>query len=204
MGLDAGPRITLPGPTLPPQLHSLRDAGIAAVIGDRRRAAKKSTPGWLITALVTVVLLGIGVAGVFSMMPHVASGGDSTGPQADPNSSATPKEVETATAPPPATFSLAKSVEVTGFRFSGDAKKPEVHYIVVNHSGSGLDDVMVYVTLRSSSAKPGQPPLSRFSFHTPALGPFESKEMMSQIEKLPRPGALPEWQDLRAEVELGQ
>jgi hypothetical protein len=75
---------------------------------------------------------------------------------------------------------------------------------VVNHSNSGLEDVMVYVTLRASGSKPGQLPLSKFSFHTPKLGPFESKEMTSPIEKLPRSGSLPEWQDLRADVALGQ
>jgi hypothetical protein len=28
--------------------------------------------------------------------------------------------------------------------------------------------------------------------------------MSSTIDKLPRPGALPDWQDLRADVQLGQ
>ena len=115
-----------------------------------------------------------------------------------------PKEVEASTVPP-VSYPLSKSVEVTGFRFSADAaKKPEVHYVVVNHSSAGLDDMTVYVTLRASSAKPGQPPLSRFSFHTASLGAFESREMSSTIDKLPRPGALPDWQDLRADVQLGQ
>jgi hypothetical protein len=203
--IDPGPRTTTPGPSLPPQLLSLRNAGIATVANQRQRAPKKPTPGWLVTTVVTVVLLGIGVTGVFTLMPHVASGDATPAAPTAPIKAAAPKEGGASTIPPAAPFSLAKAVEVTGFRFSTDpSKKPEVHYVVVNHSNSGLEDVMVYVTLRASGAKPGQPPLSKFSFHTPNLGPFESKEMTSPIEKLPRPGSVPEWQDLRADVSLGQ
>ena len=62
----------------------------------------------------------------------------------------------------------------------------------------------IYVTLRSADAKPGQPPVCRFSFRAPTLAPFESKEMTSPIEKLTRPVALPEWQDLRSDVQVAQ
>jgi hypothetical protein len=201
---DAGPRITLPGPALPAQLHSLQNAGIASILADRVSPARKGAPGWLIATLLTVLLVGVGMFAVFEVLPRMVAGGNSTPPVPVADKS-TPKEVEASTVPPLASYPLSKTVEVTGFRFSGDAgKKPEVHYVVVNHSSAGLDDMTIYVTLRASSAKPGQPPLSRFSFRTTSLGPFESKEMTSPIEKLPRAGALPEWQDLRADVQLGQ
>ena len=94
---------------------------------------------------------------------------------------------------------------MTGLRFSTDAnKKPEVHYIVVNHSSVGLNDFTVYVTMRAPAARPGEPPLSRFSFHAASLGPFEAKEMTASLDKLPRADALADWQNLRAEVALGQ
>jgi hypothetical protein len=60
----------------------------------------------------------------------------------------------------------------------------------------------VYVTLRAAAAKPGQPPLCRFSFKAPGLGPYESKEMTSPIEKLARSISVPDWQDLRADVQV--
>ncbi len=199
---DAGPRITLPGPVLPAQLHSLQNAGIAAITADPR-LARKGGPHWLITVLVTVLLLGAGGFAVFTLLPRMLAGGNSA-PPLPAAANPTPQEVEASTVSPVASYPLSKSVEVAGIRFSGDAgKKPEVHYVVVNHSGAGLDDMTVYVTLRASGAKPGQPPLSRFSFRTASLGPFESREMTSPIEKLPRTGALPEWQDLRADIELG-
>ncbi len=200
---DAGPRITLPGPALPAQLHSLQNAGIATILANRPRTSGKSAPGWLTTALVTVLLLWIGMVAVFDVIPRMVAGGNST-PPAPVGAKTASEEVEASTVSPMVSHPLSKSVEVTGFRFSGDAgMKPEVHYVVVNHSNVGLDDVTVYVTLRASGAKPGQPPLSRFSFRTTGLGPYQSSEMTSPIEKLPRAGALPEWQDLRADVQLG-
>ena len=74
----------------------------------------------------------------------------------------------------------------------------------MNHSAADLSDMTVYVTLRNANAKPGQPPMCRFSFRAPGLGPFESKEMTSSIEKLSRSITLPEWQDLRPEVQIAQ
>ena len=100
---------------------------------------------------------------------------------------------------------LSRSIEVTGFRLVMDpSKKPEIHYLVVNHTPVRVSNMTVYVTLRTADDKPGQPPLSRFSFAAPNLGPFQSKEMMSSIEKMNRPVELPEWQDLRADLEIGQ
>ena len=81
-----------------------------------------------------------------------------------------------------------------------------MRYLIVNHSSAGLGAVTIYVTLRSSDAKPGQPPLYRFSFRAPVLGPFESKEMAAipdkALDKLARSTA--DWQNLRADIELAQ
>jgi hypothetical protein len=60
----------------------------------------------------------------------------------------------------------------------------------------------VYVTLRASNAKPGQAPLARFTFRSPTLAAFEAKEMANPIEHVLGPLDLPDWQDLRAEVEV--
>ena len=81
-------------------------------------------------------------------------------------------------------------------------KKPQIHYLVVNHSNAPLHSMTVYVTLRASTSKPGQPPLSRFSFRSPDLAAFEAKEMASPIERVVGPLDLPDWQDLRADVEV--
>jgi hypothetical protein len=141
-------------------------------------------------------MLGIPIAGaalLFYMQPLQRSSADakSVGPEV-------PVAAVTATSHP-----LAQYIEVTGFRIVVDFnKKSEIHYLVVNHSSADLSDVTVYVTLRTANPKPGQPPLCRFNFRAPSLGPFESKELTSSIEKLNRSVTLPEWQDLRSDVQI--
>ncbi len=60
----------------------------------------------------------------------------------------------------------------------------------------------VYVTLRATTAKLGQPPIAKLTFRSPALAAFEAKEMFSPIERASEPVALPDWQDLRADVDV--
>jgi len=214
LAADSGPRITLPGPTLPPELARLQDANVLTVMGEntaqRTKEAipppkKESAPGWMVSVLVMLLLLAAGLGIVFYLLPHTV---------ADAKPAPTPAVAATAPAPTGGTSPLAKYVEVTGFRIvtsSAEAnkkddkkdapKKSEVQYLVVNHSDADISDANVFVTLRS--AKPGQPPICRFSFKVPSLGPFESKEMSSPIEKS-RALSLPDWQDLRAEVQISQ
>lgn len=199
---ETGHRVTLPGPALPRTLTSLEGAGISKILVERPKAAKAATRGWLAGLLVAAVLL----AGLLGLELYTA-------PRTAANVKPAPTEVEAAPPAPvesqaPAgaastatSYPLSKAVEVTGLRFVGD-KKPEVHYLVVNHSPAGLSAVTVYVTIRSSIAKPGQPPLYHFSFRAPALGPFESKEMVASVDKLVHPTG--DWQNLHADVELGQ
>jgi hypothetical protein len=203
---DAGPCITLPGPALPRALNSLQDAGISRILVDRPKAARTGSRGWLAGVVVAAVLL----AGFLALDLY-----DAPGTAAEPKP-APPPEVAVVAAPAPAvstpvpalspaaSYSLTKAIEVTGFRFVGD--KQEVRYVVVNHSAAELGAVTVYVTLRSSAAKPGQPPLYRFSFRAPALGPFESREMAATPDKGPDKLAhsAGDWQSLHADIELGQ
>ncbi len=191
---DSGPRMTLPGPTLPPELVSLKSANVVTVIG---AGNKPRLPGWLISALL---MLGIPIAGGLILLyfqPLQHSSADAP--------AAAEVQAPAAVAATENTHSLAQYVEVTGFRIVVDFnKKSEIHYLVVNHSAADLSGMTLFVTLRNSNAKPGQPPVCRFSFRAPGLGPFESKEMSSPIEKISRSVTLPEWQDLKSEVQIAQ
>lgn len=203
---DSGPRITLPGPTLPPELTRLQDANVVTLIGEPTAqrakeaiAPKKSggAPGWLVSLLVMLLLLAAGLGVVFYLLPRTV---------ADAKPGPTPAQAATTTASAGSSSPLAKFIEVTGFRIvtsTADAtKKPEVQYLVVNHSAADISDANIFITLRS--VKPGLPPVCRFSFKVPSLAPYESKEMSSPIEKTARTVSLPDWQDLRADVQISQ
>jgi hypothetical protein len=191
---EAGPRITLPGPSLPPELNSLQKANVTALPNHEARP-KQGLPGWAVSLLFVIGIPALGAAVLFYFMPLGRSNAETK-----PVTPEVPVSVVQASSHP-----LAQFIEVTGFRFILDLnKKSEIHYLVVNHSAAELADMTVYVTLRAADAKPGQPPVCRFSFRAPTLSAFESKEMTSPIEKLSHPVALPEWQELRPEVQIAQ
>jgi len=208
---DCVPRITLPGPMLSTRLAHFRDPELVPSFTAKHRVMKLGSNGWLVTALVTLLLVAVGIAGISYLMPHPAAEVKppaKTVAKAEPEKQAAVPESNVVSEPPPVSSGsspLARSVEVTGFRIvMNPTKKSEIQYLVVNHSPSRFTGVTVFVTLRSANAKPGQPPLCRFSFAAPNLGPFEAKEMTSSIEKMNRPISLPEWQDLRAELEVAE
>jgi hypothetical protein len=187
---SALPKITLPGPALPRELMSLQAAGLVPLRTGMRQGPS-SRFGWL-TYAVMGIMLTAGVA-TFSMIPR-------TSPSAPPRPAPEP-------APDPpvsarSTNSLARLVEVTGIRFMEVNKRPQIHYLVVNHSSAPMASVTVYVTLRAANAKAGQPPIARLNFRSPALQAFEAKEMFSSIERASAPLDLPDWQDLHADVEV--
>ena len=191
------PTVTLPGPALPRELMSLQAAGLVPIgRGGKRGDASAGGNGWLMKSVVVGILLTAGLA-TYSMMPGTSS------------STAPPKPTPEPAPDPPvsartvrSTNSLARYVEVTGVRFMEVNKKPQIHYLVVNHSNALLNSMTVYVTLRASNAKPGQPPIAKLTFRSPALAAFEAKEMFSSIEHAVGPLDLPDWQDLRADVEV--
>jgi hypothetical protein len=191
---------------LPPELTRLHEANVVTLIGEQTAQRTKEalpppkrggTPGWLVSGLVMLVLLAAGLSVVFYLLPHTV---------ADAKPTPTPAIAATTAAPTGGNSPLAKFIEVTGFRVvtssSDPNKKAEVQYLIVNHSDADISDANVFITLHGS--KPGQAPVCRFSFKIPSLGPYESKEMSSPIEKSPRFLSLPDWQDLRADVQISQ
>ena len=192
--LDSARRVTLPGPMLTPSLVAFKDRELAPIFKESR-SRDFTIPASFIRWMIVAVMVLLAVRVVFSFLPQKPANASTTAAAAAPVSVSTPA----------VSNSLSKAIEVTGFRIVVDpAKKSEIQYLVVNHTPARVSNMTVYVTLRTADDKAGQPPLSRFSFAAPNLGPFQSKEMVSFIEKMNRPVSLPEWQDLRADIEIGQ
>jgi len=199
---ECGPRTTLPGPMLTRRLVKFLDREFHPIPPAFLRVKKPLIPGWMATALIMGTLLGAGLTSIVTFVRPTAEAKPSVSVQTSAPAvpvASTP-DVSSAAASP-----LAKGIEVTGFRIQMDpAKKSEIQYLVVNHTPTRFADVTVYVTLYAADAKAGQPPLCRFQFAAPNLAPYQAKDMTSSIERATRPVSLPDWQDLRASVEIGQ
>jgi hypothetical protein len=212
---DSAPRNTLAGPMLPPGLMKFQDRELNPIRSRQYMARKSAIPAWAVTILILGTVLVAGFSSVFSIVPR--SGGEAQASTSETTSETisrtTSAKIEAAESAPPAASSsspstsnsLSRAIEVTGFRIQAEpAKKSEVQYLVVNHTPNRFSGVTVYVTLHAASEAPGQPPLGRFEFAAPDLGAYESKEMSSAIERVNHPTHLPDWRDVRADVEIGQ
>lgn len=191
---ECAPRTTLPGPMLTRRLVKFGDGELSAVPPGLLRLKKRLIPGWMASALIIGTLLGAGFTSVMSFVRPSAEGKQVAVAEA----AAPAPVVRTASVAP-----AASPIEVTGFRIQIDpAKKPEIQYLVVNHSAVRFTGVNVNVTLYAADAKAGQPALCSFQFAAPNLGPYQSKDMTSTIDPETRPVSVPDWQDLRASVEI--
>ena len=192
-----GPRLTVAGPALIKALVRFEDQALHPIpVASARKPGKPLAPKWLTGAMIIGAVMAVGLNGVFSLATR-------------PAAEAKPSLVEAAPAmpvqPASAASPLSKAIEVTGFRIQMDPeKKAEIQYLVVNHTANTIAGVTVYVTLRTANAAAGQAPLAKFQLAAPNLGAYQAKEMASAIERVTRPIALPDWQDLRADIEIGQ
>jgi len=98
---------------------------------------------------------------------------------------------------------LAKDIELAGFRLV--ESKPgqlEVKFVAVNHSEAELPDLGLTIRLRTTAAKPDDPPVAEFQAKVPALNPLEIHDVSAKIATKLRIYELPDWQFLRAEFDI--
>jgi hypothetical protein len=98
---------------------------------------------------------------------------------------------------------LAKYLELAGYRISeNSAGKVNVKFVVVNHSEADIGDLTLKIRLVTTAAKPEDPPITEFEAKVPGLGPEETKDITATATTKLRIYELPDWQFIRAEVEI--
>ncbi len=124
--------------------------------------------------------------------------------------SSSPKQTKAAgpTLPPHFTASntsnsLAKYLELVGLRIT--ERSPGhlvVQFGIVNHSEGDIGDVKLTVSLGTTAAKPGDPPLITFPAQVSRLGPSELKDVSVEVPTKMRAYELPDWQFLTAGFQI--
>lgn len=100
---------------------------------------------------------------------------------------------------------VAKYLELVGFRIR--ERSPGhliVQFGVVNHSEADVGDVKMTVSLSTTAAKPGDPPLISFPAQVSRLGPSELKDVTVEVPTKMRVYELPDWQFLRADCVINE
>jgi hypothetical protein len=187
-GLQTPP---LAGPVVPQQLRNLTEQH-AATRGQARK--KAALPAWTVSFLVALTLfLGVG-----TLLQYLAANRDAkaAAPTAAPSDQSS-SPVSTSEQP------ASKLVEVTGLRVaSSPNRKPQLAFIVVNHSGNQLSGVGLQIAVRSATSSAGVAPLFRITTTIPALGPYQSREFRADLDPELHATDLPDWQSLRADVRV--
>ncbi len=153
-------------------------------------------PAWLMSIVFAILFVGLGAGAYFGIKYFSGS------------SEATTGGPPTAAAKAPASTSakasaLQKYVEVVGLRLTEEAnKKPQVRFVVVNHSGAEIADLAANVNLWARTAKSDEEAVGTFTFKIASLGPYETKEMSGPLNTKLRVYELPDWQNLVPEVQI--
>ncbi|HLJ17393.1 MAG TPA: hypothetical protein VKV15_23050 [Bryobacteraceae bacterium] len=98
---------------------------------------------------------------------------------------------------------LGKYLELAGFRIDEQGVgKLKIRFAVINHSDGDITDLGLKVTLKSITAKPGEPPICTFEVKVPDIGPEEMKEVTGTAATKLRVYELPDWQYMRSDFEI--
>jgi hypothetical protein len=156
-----------------------------------------TVPPWLLSIGFAILFLAVGAGAYFGI--RYFSGSSEASTSAPPPSESAPAPA----ASKAKANTLQKYVEVVGMRLIEDTKKkPEVHFVVVNHSGAEIADLAANVNLWARTQKSDEEAVGTFSFKLPSLGAYESKEMSSALNTKLRVYELPDWQNLVAEIQI--
>ena len=76
---------------------------------------------------------------------------------------------------------LAKYIELAGFRLA-EAKpgQLEVKFVAINHSEADLGDLELTIRLKTTAAKPDDPPVAEFQAKVPVTGPARNQRYHRQ------------------------
>lgn len=168
-----------PGAPIPPPYANAPYAAGPAPAG--------GLPSWLVAILA---LLGVALVsyGAYYFLTR--------------DSSASSAETKTETSAPLSqaenAHPVAKFVEVTGFRIVEDKQKPQLKFLVVNHSSGEIGGFDLEVKVRAKNAKPEDAPLFTVKAPIRSIGPWESKDFSVPASTGLRAYEMPDWQFLTA------
>jgi hypothetical protein len=151
-------------------------------------------PVWLMT-----VLFAVGVAGVvFAMVTLMSTSKGSAGSGPAPTAA-----VENPSAKPGTKASpMQKYIEISGVRFTTDAKKKVlVRFVLINHSTADINGLAGNVTVWGSTKKSEEDAQGSLSFTT-NLGALESKELTVPFTTKLRIYELADWQNITTDVQI--
>jgi hypothetical protein len=183
------PQQPYPQQTYPPQSQPMMGQVNVAPYAPPPVAARRGLPTWLLTILFLVAFLGLG-AGVYWFLGRNGASSPTASvesPAAKPGAKANPYQ---------------KYIEISGVRFTVDAKKkPIVKFVVINHSPAEIEGLKGNVTIWGRTQKSEEEAAGTFTFST-SLGPWESKDLSAPLTTKKQMVELPDWQNVSTDIQI--
>lgn len=177
------PPAAVPPAAAPPQQQ-------VYVIGETR--SRRPMPAWL-AAVLTLAVIG---GGLFLLYRYISSDQGRAGTA----KKAAPFETPQAQA---SAHPFAKYLEVTGVRLlEGKDKKLLTRFVLVNHAPADLTGFRVKVTLEAANAEPGEAVIAVVEATPGSIPAYGVKDMEAPLVTPLRVYELPDWQFVRARVEI--
>jgi hypothetical protein len=154
-------------------------------------APRGGLPTWLLTMLFAFAFLGLG-AGIYWLVGYFRGSGTALtavveNPAAKPGAKVNPYQ---------------KYIEISGVRFLEDAKKkPQVKFVITNHSGADISGLAGNVTIWGRTRKSEEEAAGSFQFTT-NIGAWESKDITVPLTTKLKMIELPDWQNTSTDVQI--
>ena len=150
-------------------------------------------PTWLLTLLFTLAFVGL-VGGIYWIIGYSRNGSQAASP---------PATVESPAAKPGTKASpFQKYIEVSGVRFTQDAKKKTlVQFTLTNHSDADLSGLAGNVTIWGHTQKSEEDAVGTFAFAS-NLPPQTSKELSAPLTTKLKMYELPDWQNITTDIQI--
>lgn len=150
-------------------------------------------PTWLLTVLFALAFVGL-VAGVYWAVGYFRGGSSAAAPASNVESPAAKPGAKTST--------MQKYIEVSGIRFTEDAKKKlQVKFTLTNHSDADISGLAGNVTIWGRTQKSEEDAVGTFSF-TGDIGPQTSREFTAPLTTKLKPYELPDWQNVTTDLQI--
>jgi len=159
------------------------------------RHALLNLPAWLMTIVFAVGIGGI-IFGIYSLLQSGKAAGTGAGPT--PTTTVESPAAKPGSKPNP----LQKQIEITGVRFSQDAKKKTmVTFVIINHSQAEISGLAGNVTIWGRTQKSEEDAQGSFAFTTD-LAPYQSKELSAPLNSKMKIYELPDWQNITTDIQI--
>jgi hypothetical protein len=99
--------------------------------------------------------------------------------------------------------SLSKSVEVSGLRLvPGWTHKQQVTFLVINHSSASIPAISILMAVRPADSSSASAPILNINAVIRSLGPYQSKEIRTDLDSGIPASTFADWQSLRTDIQI--